>query len=71
MDVAKWAACLKAGFGSFGIGALLLFCLMVLIDRGYFGLLQIIGVDDRTVTGIKQHPVASDLGLTPPIRMTV
>lgn len=51
---AEWSLCLAIGFGSFGLSALILVCLIVLVDpydRGYFGLLHIVGVDDQTVTG--------------------
>jgi hypothetical protein len=50
----EWARCLKACLGALGVGGLLLFALMILIDpydSGRFGLLGIDGVDDRnTVT---------------------
>jgi hypothetical protein len=50
----EWGRCLVACVGALGIGLLLLFALMILVDpydSGRFGLLGIDGVDDRnTVT---------------------
>lgn len=50
--MAGWSRSLTAVVGTFLISALLLLTLILLVDpydRGYFGLLGIIGVDDRTV----------------------
>lgn len=52
--MAGWGRSLTAVVGTFLISALLLLTLILLVDpydRGYFGLLGVIGVDDRTVTG--------------------
>lgn len=49
-----WQVCLRATLVSFALCVLLLAGSVALIDpydRGYFGLLSIAGVDDRTVTG--------------------
>ncbi len=46
----EWSRCLAACVGTLGLGALLLFAFMIVVDpydSGRFGLLGIAGVDDR------------------------